>query len=102
MTRKRSGKTLMHELMHPCSTCHSLGFVKSVSNEAYTILRALKAELEKKHAPQIVLTCHPAIFNYLTNTEYNAILDLEKAHKCKIILASKDLDDMHTHKIEGR
>jgi ribonuclease G len=102
MTRKRSGKTLMHELMHPCSTCHSLGFVKSVSNESYTILRALKAELEKKHAPQILLTCHPAIFNYLTNTEYNAILDLEKAHKCKIILASKELADMHTYKIEGR
>ena len=41
MTRKRSGKTLMNELMHACSTCHSLGFVKSVSNESYTILRAL-------------------------------------------------------------
>lgn len=102
MTRKRSGKTLMHELMHPCSTCHSLGFVKSVTNEAYTILRDLEHELEKKHGPTITLTCHPAIFNYLTNTEYNAILHLEKAHKCKIFLASKDLGAVHAHKIENK
>lgn len=102
MTRKRSGKTLMHELMHACGTCHSLGFVKSVANEAYSILRSLKMELEKKHSPSIMLICHPAIFTFLTNTEYNAILHLEKLHKCKIFLNSREGDDLHAFKIENR
>lgn len=102
MTRKRSGKTLMNELMHACSTCHGLGFVKSVSNESYTILRALEHDLEKKHAPMVTLNCHPAIFHYLTNTEYNAILALEKHYKCKIILASRDVEELHTFKIDSR
>ena len=48
MTRKRSGKTLMHELMHPCEECRGLGFVKSTSNQSYTVLRALTEELTHK------------------------------------------------------
>ncbi len=101
MTRKRSGKTLMNELMHQCATCHGLGFVKSVSNEAYTILRNLKQELEgKKKIGQVTLTLHPAIFNYITTTEYNAILYLEKLSKSKIILSSKESCSINGFKLD--
>ncbi len=101
MTRKRSGKTLINQLMHQCATCRGLGFVKSVSNEAYTVLRALKQDFDSKKATgNITLSLHPAIFNYITSTEYNTILYLEKTYKCKIILASKESVAINTYKIE--
>ncbi len=101
MTRKRSGKTLIHQLMHQCATCHGLGFVKSVSNESYTVLRAFKQEFDsKKIAGNITLSLHPAIFNYITSTEYNTILYLEKTYKSKIMLASKEGIAINAFKIE--
>ena len=101
MTRKRSGKTLIHQLMHQCGTCQGLGFVKSISNEAYTVLRALKQEFEsEKMAGVVTISLHPALFNYITGTEYNTIFHLEKTYKCKIVLASKDTLAIHSYKIE--
>ena len=101
MTRKRSGKTLINQLMHQCITCHGLGFVKSVSNEAYTVLRALRQDFDsKKISGNVTITLHPAIFNYITSTEYNTILYLEKQYKCKIVLSSKESNAIHTYKVE--
>ncbi len=101
MTRKRSGKTLINQLMHQCTSCHGFGFVKSVSNESYTILRSLKQELaSKKVGASIYLSLHPATFNYITSIEYNTILRLEKQYKCKIIFVSKETCSIHDYKIE--
>lgn len=103
MTRKRSGKTLIQQLTHECPTCHGLGFIKSMPNEGYTILRKLKQELEsKKLSGNIILTLHPTIFHYITNVEYNAILHLEKAYKASITLVSKDQGSLGTCKIEQK
>ena len=78
MTRKRSGKTLVHELMQSCDECRGNGFVKSTSNQAYSTLRALDEELshKKKDGTSVTLTAHTAIFSFITNIEYNALLDL--------------------------
>ena len=103
MTRKRSGKTLMNQLMHQCSACHGLGLVKSISNEAYTVLRSLKADFEnKKITGNTLLSLHPALFNYITSTEYNTILYLEKTYKSKIILASNEQLAINAYKLEKR
>ncbi len=101
MTRKRSGKTLIHQLMRSCSDCKGLGFVKSTENESYTILRALDEELSHKseETTSVTLTVHPAVFNYITTTEYNAILDLEKRFGVKIMLISKEVPALHTYKL---
>jgi len=102
MTRKRSGKTLLHELMQHCNECRGLGFVKSTSNQSYTILRALTEELshKKKECKSITLSVHPAIFNFITTLEYNAILDLEKEHGIKIMLVSSEQIAIHSYKIQ--
>lgn len=101
MTRKRSGKTLINQLMHQCSCCNGNGFVKSVSNESYAILRKLKQELaSKKVGASFSLTLHPATFNYITNIEYNTILRLEKQYKCKITFISKETCATHDYKID--
>jgi len=89
MTRKRSGKTLTQQLTSRCPTCKGLGFIKSIQTESYSVLRNLKQDLHaKKFGPQIIFILPPHIFEYITSTEYNAILNLEKLFKCKITLLS--------------
>lgn len=101
MTRKRSGKTLIQQLTNQCSNCHGMGFIKSMPNESYAILRKLKQELEsKKTGGNITLAVHPTIFHYITNVEYNSILYLEKNYKCKITLVSKEQCNISTYKVD--
>jgi ribonuclease G len=89
MTRKRSGKTLLQQMMDNCKHCHGLGTVKTVQTEAYALLRALKSSLEQGTLKgAFTVTVHPAIFDYLVATEFKAILSLEKAFGCTITLIS--------------
>jgi ribonuclease G len=88
MTRKRSGKTLLQELTHACSTCHGRGFLKSPQMQCYAIFQKLREQLRKKDAKQIELTLHPDMFAYITTTEYNAVLTIEKEFGIKMMLMS--------------
>ena len=103
MTRKRSGKTLMHELMKPCVECRGIGFVNSTSNESYTILHTLNEELSHKYkdVKTATLTVHTAVFNFITNSEYNAILQLEKKYGVKILLISKEDVPLNSYKLRS-
>jgi len=103
MTRKRSGKTLTQELTSRCTTCKGLGFVESIQAESYSILRSLKQDLGiKKLGKQITFILPPQIFEYITSTEYNAILSLEKSFKCKITLSSSNNLAPTEYKIEKK
>ncbi len=89
MTRKRSGKTLIQQLMNTCPTCRGLGAISSVQTDSFFVLQLIKAELLKlKHSKDVVISIHPAVFEYLTSNEYNSILALEKEYKLKITLFS--------------
>lgn len=91
MTRKRSGKTLMQQLMHTCTQCNGLGYVKSTQTLAYDILRHIKQEVARfEKQAQIVIQVHPILFNYISSSEYQAVLDLEKIAKVKIMFATND------------
>ena len=101
MTRKRSGKTLAQQLMDTCECCKGLGLIKSLQTESYAVLRALKATASHdKLAHKISLHVHPDIFDYITSTEYNSILELEKQTKCKITLTSQKNFRLNQYKIE--
>lgn len=87
MTRKRSGKTLIQQLTSPCTTCGGNGFCKSVQNESYSILRHIREDFATgKIGGDLFIAVHEYVFNYLINTEYNAILSLEKEFRCKVTL----------------
>ncbi len=87
MTRKRSGKTLMQQLMKLCPTCSGLGEITSIQSNSFSILRMLKEFLAKEpKAKEILLATHPEMFDYITAMEYNALLELEKKYKVKIAL----------------
>ncbi len=89
MTRKRSGKTLTQQLTNTCSCCNGLGVVKSERTESYEILRSIKQEFTNKKPKKIItIEVHPAIFKYLTSTEFNAILSLEKEFITHITISS--------------
>ncbi|MCL5875190.1 MAG: Rne/Rng family ribonuclease [Candidatus Dependentiae bacterium] len=100
MTRKRSGKSLIQQLTDTCQTCKGLGFVRSLETESYSILRALKTAMMHPTHAHITLNVHEDIFNYITNTEYNSILELEKQYKCKIMLVSQKTFKLNQYKIE--
>lgn len=100
MTRKRSGKTLQNQMMETCTCCNGLGYNKSLQTEAYTILRELKEDLASKRVRgKIILEVHKDIFHYITNTEYNALLTLEKEFNCSIMLTGNSELKLHQFKI---
>jgi len=97
MTRKRSGKTLQQQMTEACQTCSGQGHIKSIQTEAFGILRKLKEELEVHHAKKntVTLGIHPAVMQYITSTEYNTILELEKKYQCRIVLVTHEHPDHH-------
>ena len=91
MTRKRSGKTLVQQLMNTCPMCNALGFVKSLSTLSFNILKHFQDNIINKniHSP-VILSISPKIFDYLVHSEFQTILKLEKKFQCKIILESNE------------
>lgn len=97
MTRKRSGKTLMHQIMTRCVHCSGLGMVASLQTNAYRILRTLE-ESAKRHSNALVtLTIHPAVLEYITAIEYDSILNIEKKSATKIVLSGDDTYMLHQY-----
>lgn len=87
MTRKRSGKTLVQQLMHSCPTCNSFGFVRATSTIAFDILKQFKEDVIRKNlSGTLALSVSVKIFNYLVNSEFQTLLSLEEKLKSKIIL----------------
>jgi len=100
MTRKRSGKTLVQQLTETCQTCKGSGFVPSLQTLSYSILRQFKFELKScKKGDSVTLRLHQEVFDYIINTEYNTILDLEKQFGVKIAVAHDGRVSLSTYKI---
>lgn len=100
MTRKRSGKTLVQQLTETCQSCKGSGFVESLQTVSYRILRQCKFELNSyKKGDSITLRLHQDVFDYIANTEYNAILALEKLYDIKITIAHDGRISRSTYKI---
>ena len=100
MTRKRSGKTLVQQLTDTCPQCKGLGFIEALSTACFTILRNIKAELSTyKSGDRVVVRLHHDVFNYIVNTEYNSLLELEKQFNLQITTARDGRISMGTYKI---
>ena len=56
----------------------------------------------QKHDKPFLLMVNPEIFTYLTNVEYDSILQLEKAIKGKIEIESKKDFKVNQYKIEKK
>lgn len=103
MTRKRSGKTLMQQLTKECPTCDGLGRINSDRAICYKILGKIFDEISQASGSShkdVTLRLHPEIFEFLTSTEYNTVLELEKSHHIKIIMVSDKGLSINGYKIE--
>lgn len=101
MTRKRSGKTLQQELTNDCSCCRGLGYVKSIETESHSILRKLQEDLKQtQHKDGVTLHVSQQIFDYITSTEFDALLMLEKAAGASITLATDNGLSKDQYKIQ--
>lgn len=91
MTRKRSGKTLVQQMMHSCPMCNSLGVIKSPSTMSFEVLKQSYSEIVRKNLTgSIAIVVSQQVFDYLIHHEYQSILELEKTLNCKIILESNE------------
>lgn len=90
MTRKRTGKTLIQELMQACSTCTGLGHVKTIQTICYGMMPQIKESLYQYRRSPVLIAVHPSIFEYIIHVEYNSILQFEKDFECKITLVEDD------------
>lgn len=90
MTRKRSGKTLQQELTEQCTTCKGLGVVKSTQTQCFHVLAKLEQELKKHPVKQATIELNSTMFTYVSSTQYNSILALEKKYGCKLTLKTND------------
>jgi ribonuclease G len=87
MTRKRTGRTLVQQIMTDCQTCLGNAFVKSIATKAYELLRDLNNELIKREfSGAIEVSVPPDLFDYLKTETYTSILAVEKRFKVKIVL----------------
>jgi len=102
MTRKRSGKTLVQQLTDDCPTCKGSGFIKSLQTECYSIMRKLKEFLLTETPKEVLLTVNSDMFTYITSTEYNAVLYLEKTFNCKIAVQDDKKFVLSQYKFEKK
>lgn len=101
MTRKRSGKTLLHQLTDNCPICLGTGHVKSVQTESFAILRDIKHALVSEHFKgNIIIGLNPTMFDYITTISYNAILEFEKLTQAKIALKGDTHLAIHEYTID--
>ena len=91
MTRKRTGKTLVHQLMNECPMCHGAGFIKSTNTISCEILKKFYTAMQKQQTTgNIILSVPNKIFDYLIHNEFQSIIRLEKLLHNKIILESNE------------
>lgn len=91
MTRKRSGKTLVHQLSQECQSCHGLGFIPSPATVSFSVLRSFAESIKNRGlSGSLVLSVAHKVFDYLVHNEYQALLSLEKLMNCKIVLESNE------------
>lgn len=101
MTRKRSGKTLIQQLMKNCPCCNGTGNITSIQSECYEILKDLKIQLlSKKNIKTIELAANKNVFDHLTSVEYNSILQMEKDFGCTITILEDKNFSLNQYKIK--
>jgi ribonuclease G len=100
MTRKRTGKTLVQQLMNVCPMCQGDSFVKSISTISFDIFKQFKKDIKEKNiSVPIIFSVSVKVFDYLIHNEYKSILQLEKQYKHKIILECCEKLDIIQYKI---
>jgi ribonuclease G len=103
MTRKRTGKTLRHQLTKDCTHCNGTGMMKSIEERVHELLRVIEKEAKIKNPNKTyVYICHVYVHQllaqYLLNVQFDSLLFFEKMYQVKVVVteeATVRLDAFH-------
>lgn len=103
MTRKRSGKTLVQQMMRNCTTCHGNGFVRSTRTICYELLHKIYRDLRikpTKSKGSITVYVAQDTFDFITESAYTTILSFEKTINAPIVIGLEEKFNPTEYRIE--
>jgi len=86
MTRKRVRENLSGHLCDACPYCEGRGQIKSIAYISYEILRAIRKESRITAADELLISVHPDVASFLYDEERQALDELERRLRKKIII----------------
>ena len=86
MTRKRTRESLGRLLHEPCFYCDGTGQLMSRETIAYEILRQIRREQSHLTGWSITVNAHPAIIDLLKSEEKEAVAEVERMFKRRVVL----------------
>jgi len=97
MTRQRVRESLEDFLSQQCPYCRGRGIIKSDDTVSIEVMRRIRSILNEDKPQKLSLTLHPLIALQLLNEKRQTIVNLEKQHKCSIVIhedSHLSLDDV--------
>jgi ribonuclease G len=98
MTRKRDRENLSRYLCDPCPYCDGSGQIKSASTVSYEAFREIRRSCRRNTKGSISIFMHSDVFNYIQDTEQEAVKILEEEMGRTITF--KISDEMHHEQFE--
>jgi len=98
MTRKRDRENLSRYLCDPCPYCDGNGHIKSASTVSYEAFRDIRRSCRRNTKGSIAVFLHSDVFNYIQQTEQEALETLEVEMGRTITF--KISDEMHHEQFE--
>tara|TARA_Y100001970_G_C14246967_1_gene868996 strand:+ start:460 stop:1929 length:1470 start_codon:yes stop_codon:yes gene_type:complete len=77
MTRKRDRENLNRYLCDPCPYCDGSGQIKSASTISYEAFREIRRSCQRKSKGSIVIYFNSDVYNYIQESEIDAVKTLE-------------------------
>jgi ribonuclease G len=84
MTRKRTRESLGRLLHEPCFYCDGTGHLQSKETIAYEILREIRRRRQDLPGYTIVVSCHPAVADFLMGGVKSALQEAESRYMRRI------------------
>ena len=98
LSRQRLQPSLGETSHHACPRCHGVGFIRGIESSALHILRLLQEEVLKEHTSAVHVQVPIEVATYLLNEKRGEIHQIERQHKCPVLLIPcAHLDTPHYH-----
>ena len=102
MTRKRTRESLGRLLHEPCFYCDGTGHLQSKESVAYEILREIRRRRVGLPGYTILVTCHPAVADFLTSGGKAGLQEAESRYMRRIQVAARTEYHLEQFDLSGK
>jgi len=105
MSRQRLRPSLIETSSEPCPYCAGSGIRRSTDSTSLVVLRAIEEEGAEHTCTELTVHVPTAVALYILNNKRDAIIDLERKHDFKVILANDDTlipPNLHLERTKNR